>query len=255
MSSRLDGEGPLFKQFQREIVQKIISGELAPGDRLESEAELVKIYGLSRQTIGKALTGLAEQGLLERNKRAGTVVSHGFRERFAMPARDISQEVVERGGMYEYEILDVSFRTNGEGRLHWTDLPTGARFMQVEVLHYADNTVAQFERRLINLEAIPEAEDQTFTDIPPGQWLLRNAKWSWVRKRITAVNATPRLAGLLQVPVGAACVVLERRIYRSEQIISMAYLSHPGDRFALDGDFGLAASEHPKEILGLPQSS
>ncbi|MBT5521650.1 MAG: GntR family transcriptional regulator, partial [Rhodospirillales bacterium] len=111
MSSDLDGEGPLFKQFQREIVQKIVSGELVPGDRLESETELVKIYGLSRQTIGKALTGLAEQGLLERNKRAGTVVSLGSRERFSMPALDISLEVVERGGMYEYEIIDVSIHT------------------------------------------------------------------------------------------------------------------------------------------------
>jgi len=255
MSSRLDGEGPLFKQFQREIVQKIVSGELAPGDRLEPESELVKIYGLSRQTIGKALTGLADQGVLERNKRAGTIVARGFREQFSMPARDISQEVMERGGMYEYEILDIAIHTNGEGQLHWTDLPAGSRFLEVEALHCADNIAAQYERRLINLDALPEAEDQTFTDTPPGQWMLRNAKWNWIRKRIYAANATPRLAGLLQVPVGAACVVLERRLFRGEQAVSMAYLSHPGDRFALDGDCGLAASEHPREILGLPQNS
>jgi GntR family histidine utilization transcriptional repressor len=255
MSSRLDGEGPLFKQFQREIVQKIVSGELAPGDRLEPEAELVKIYGLSRQTIGKALTGLADQGVLERNKRAGTTVARGFREQFAMPARDISQEVMERGGIYEYEILDITVHTNGEGRLHWTDLPAGTRFVQVEALHCADNIAAQFERRLINLDALPEAEDQTFTDAPPGQWMLRNAKWNWIRKRIYAANTTPRLAGLLQVPVGAAYIVLERRLFRGEQAVSMVYLCHPGERFALDGDFGLAASEHPKEILGIPQHS
>ncbi len=254
MSSRLDGEGPLFKQFQREIVQKIVSGELVPGDRLEPEAELVKIYGLSRQTIGKALTGLADQGVLERNKRAGTTVAHGFREHFAMPARDISQEVMERGGIYEYEIQEVAIHTNGEGQLHWTDLPAGARFLQVEALHCTDNIAAQFERRLINLDALPEAEHQTFTDLPPGQWMLRNAKWTWIRKRIYAVNATPRLARLLQVPEGAACVVLERRLFRGEQAVSMAYLTYPGDRFALDGDLGLAASEHPKEILGLPQN-
>ena len=254
MSSRLDGEGPLFKQFQRSIIQKIVSGELAPGDRLASEAELVDIYGLSRQTISKALTGLAEQGLLERNKRAGTVVSRGFRERFSMPVRDISQEVVERGGMYEYEIKSLSIHANGEGRLLWTDLSAGARFLHVEAVHYADNTAVQHERRFMNIEAIPAAGKQDFQDMPPGQWLLRNAGWSWVRKRITAVNATPKMAELLQVPVGAACVVLERRMYRGDVIISMAYLTHPGDRFALDGDFGLASSEHPNEIIGRPQS-
>lgn len=253
MSSSLDGEGPLFKQFQRSIIQKIVSGELAPGDRLPPEAELVTLHGLSRQTISKALTGLAEQGMLERNKRAGTVVSRGFREKYAMPIRDVAQEVVERGGMYEYEIKSRTVHRSDEGQLRWTDLPPSARFLHVEAVHYADNTAVQYERRFINLEALPSASEETFEEQPPGQWLLRNASWSWVRKRITAVNATPKLSEFLQVPIGAACVVLERRMYRGDVIVSMAYLTHPGDRFALDGDFGLASSEHPNEILGRPQ--
>lgn len=255
MPDDLDGEGPLFRQFQRVIMQRIVSGELAPGDRLPSESELVKLYGLSRQTIGKALTGLSEQGLLDRNKRAGTIVSRNFRDRFSMPVRDLSQAVLDRGGMYEFTLLDLSLHVSGQGRLQWTDLAPGSRFLHVEAIHYADNTAAQHERRFINLDAVPAAETEDFSTTPPGQWLLRHSSWTWVRNRITAIITPPALATHLQMAPGSACVVLERRFYLAQQIVSMAYLTHPGDRFALDGDFCLASSEHPNEIVGLPQST
>lgn len=252
MNKELDGVGPLFKQFQRNIVQQIVEGEFAPGDRLPSEAELMKRYNVSRQTISKALSELAEQGLIERNKRAGTIVSKGFRERFVMPVKDISTDIGERGGVYEYRILLRQTCVNGEKGLRWTDLAMGAPFLYVEVLHMADNTVAQHERRFINLEAVPQAADQSFDIEPPGIWLTKNAPWSWVRRRITAVNATEELARLLQVTVGAACVMLERRMYHRQQAVAIVFLAHPGDRFALDGDFGLAVSEHPLETTGRP---
>lgn len=252
MTNKLDGHGPLFKQFQRTIVQQIVEGEFAPGDRLPSEAELMQRYGVSRQTISKALSELADQGLLERNKRAGTVVSRGFRERFVMPVRDISAEVGERGGIYEYKILQIRRVKNGDGGVRWIDLEVGAPFLYIEVLHLADNTVAQHERRFINLAAVPKAAQETFEREPPGLWLTHHALWSWVRRRITAVNATEEMAQLLQLPVGAACVALERRMYHKEEAISIVYFTHPGDRFALDGDFGLAVSEHPIETTGRP---
>ena len=51
------------------------------------------------------------------------------------------------GGVYEYRILALKKARNGDGGLRWNDLPLGAPFLYAEVLHLADNTVAQHERR------------------------------------------------------------------------------------------------------------
>jgi GntR family histidine utilization transcriptional repressor len=249
---KLDGVGPLFKQFQRGIVQQIVEGEFMPGHRLPSEAEFMKRYGLSRQTISKALSELADRGLIERNKRAGTTVSRGFRESFVKSTNDILTEVSERGGLYEYRILTLQIHVNGESRIAWSEAEAGVRFMNVEILHFVDNQPAQHERRFINLATLPEAERQTFQLEPPGQWLLKNAPWSWVRRRITAINAGEEMARLLQLPLGAACVVLERRMYQKEGQVGLAYLTHPGDRFPLNGDVGLASSDRASETAGRP---
>ena len=59
------------------IRERILSGELRPGDRVESENELSGIFGLSRQTARHALETLVEQGLLERVRGSGTYVREG----------------------------------------------------------------------------------------------------------------------------------------------------------------------------------
>lgn len=57
------------------LAKHILSGALAPGDRLPTEAELSIKLGVSRTALREALRMLAAKGLVESRTRAGTVVS------------------------------------------------------------------------------------------------------------------------------------------------------------------------------------
>lgn len=57
------------------IRTQIERGELAPGDRVRSEAEIAEEYGVSRPTAHRALNELQRSGLLVRQRRWGTVVA------------------------------------------------------------------------------------------------------------------------------------------------------------------------------------
>jgi DNA-binding FadR family transcriptional regulator len=57
------------------LAKRILSGALAPGDRLPTEAELSIKLGVSRTALREALRMLAAKGLVESRTRAGTVVS------------------------------------------------------------------------------------------------------------------------------------------------------------------------------------
>ena len=65
---------PMYKQVLNILNEKISSGELKPGDKLPSEAALIKEYGVSRITIRAAITELGEEGLLARSPGKGTCV-------------------------------------------------------------------------------------------------------------------------------------------------------------------------------------
>ena len=59
----------------RDLKEQIVSGKLAPGDRLPSEARLTSRYRVSRVVIRQALQILEDQGLIERERGRGTFVS------------------------------------------------------------------------------------------------------------------------------------------------------------------------------------
>lgn len=57
------------------ITGLIESGALTPGDKLSSENELARQFGISRQTVRTAIGILEEQGVLRRVKGSGTYLS------------------------------------------------------------------------------------------------------------------------------------------------------------------------------------
>jgi len=78
-SSRRGGI-PLYYQIMRDLKEQILSGKLAPGDRMPSEAEYTRRFGVSRVVIRQALRILEDQGLIVRIKGRGTFVSDAVAE-------------------------------------------------------------------------------------------------------------------------------------------------------------------------------
>ncbi len=66
---------PLYVQLEQILHGRISSGEWAPGQRIPSENELNRHYGLSRMTVRGVLTKLVNDGLLVRVPGKGTYVA------------------------------------------------------------------------------------------------------------------------------------------------------------------------------------
>ena len=67
-------QAPKYRQVYTALRRDIQSGRLTRGDRLPSEAELVKQFGASRITVGRAVRDLQAAGLVERRAGSGTYV-------------------------------------------------------------------------------------------------------------------------------------------------------------------------------------
>lgn len=66
---------PLYEQVKREITELILTGAWARGSQIPGEEQLARQYGVSVGTIRRALGELANEGLVARRRRLGTVVS------------------------------------------------------------------------------------------------------------------------------------------------------------------------------------
>jgi multiple sugar transport system substrate-binding protein len=66
---------PLYFQLKTMLLEDILSGRYGPGSRLPTEHELCVRYGMSRTPVTRALTELAAEGVVLRERRRGTFVN------------------------------------------------------------------------------------------------------------------------------------------------------------------------------------
>jgi GntR family transcriptional regulator of arabinose operon len=66
---------PAYEKIKVKLVQQIEARILRPGDRLPSENELCQMFGVSRITAVRALTELAQAGIVVRKQGLGTFVA------------------------------------------------------------------------------------------------------------------------------------------------------------------------------------
>lgn len=70
----MSGDGPKYRQIVSWVKESIASGEYKSGDRLMSEMELSRKFGLSRQTVRHATSELVDEGVLMRVQGSGTYI-------------------------------------------------------------------------------------------------------------------------------------------------------------------------------------
>ncbi|MEV0062010.1 GntR family transcriptional regulator [Nocardia sp. NPDC050718] len=98
-----------YKQIAGALRDEIVRGDLRPGDKLPSERELARRWGVSRPTASSAVAVLRAQGLVESRVGSGTIV----RDVAAAPrARERYERAAALGTMYS-DAESVSFPSVG----------------------------------------------------------------------------------------------------------------------------------------------
>lgn len=233
-------EGTLHQRIRGEIEDLIRSGAWAPGRKVPSEAELMAQFGCSRMTVNKAMSALAEEGLIVRRRRAGSFVARPRVHSTVLDIPDIQAEILARGEAYRFELLDLRRREVRGGDTEEIALAAGGDLLALRGLHVAGDRPFALEDRLISLAAVPEAAGLDFADESPGAWLLHHVPWTEAENRISAVGADAATAGLMALDLGAALLAVERRTWRSDAPVTWVRQLFPGEAYDLVARFGRA---------------
>lgn len=66
---------PLYHQVKTHLVDEILAGRYRPGDRIPTEHELCERFGISRTPVHRALSDLADEGVILRQRKRGSFVN------------------------------------------------------------------------------------------------------------------------------------------------------------------------------------
>ena len=226
---------PLYIQIKQFILDKIESGEWTTGQRIATEFELTEQFDVSRMTVNKAIRDLVNEGKLQRRPRLGTFVCDPVEksESPLLDIRNIAQEVSERGRQYRSKVLkQIAIKADATIATK-LGVMLGTTVFYSEIIHYEDSTPIQLELRWVNSQYAPSYLDQDFTDITPNQFLSDNCPLSAIEHTVEAIIPDSRIKLDLKMQANEPCLLLNRRTWSQDKLVSTALLYHPGNKYKL----------------------
>ncbi|MCE6962033.1 GntR family transcriptional regulator [Cereibacter sphaeroides] len=219
-----------WEEIRAEVVRRIEARDWTPGALIPTEEALAQEFGCARATVHRALRDLAQAGLLERRRKAGTRVAlHPARQaRFDIPVTRL--EVEARGQTHGFHLLDQREMPAPPPVASAFGLEAGAVLLRLRGLHLADGRPFLYEDRWLDPAVLPEPRPD-FRRISPNEWLVGHVPWTTGDIAFSAVNATAEEAAILGCERGAALFVTERTTRAEGRPVTSVRLAHaPGYR-------------------------
>ncbi len=220
-----------FRDVKADIMAKITSGEWAPGGLVPNEMDLAETYGCARATVNRAMRELADEGLIERRRKAGTRVRMAplRQARFSIPI--VRDEIETQNLTYRYSLVSRSTGLAPNWLRARLNLVEGSQVLHLICMHYGDGAPYQFEDRWINLAVLPQAETAAFQDIGPNEWLVSTVPFSDAEISFSAGVADETLGEYLGCATGEPLFTVERSTWQDGEAITFVRQSFkPGHR-------------------------
>jgi len=220
-----------YRDIKKMVLDRIQSGAWPPGALIPRETELATEFGCARATINRALRELAQAGVLERRRKAGTRVSMTPVRKATLDIPLIRQEVEESGATHRHRLLICKMSVPPTHIAARMGLPLERTTLHVQTLHMADSAPYCLEDRWINPRVAPEALSADFAALSANEWLVQNIPISAGEIAFLAENASDADAEILNAAPGAALFVVERLTRIAQEAVTHVRIAYrPGYR-------------------------
>ncbi|KAF0813122.1 HTH-type transcriptional repressor YvoA [Andreprevotia sp. IGB-42] len=206
-----DSATPLYLQLSHKLAAAIQAGFWRPEEPLPSERHFCDLLGVSRVTARKALDLLYEQGLILRRQGAGTFITPKLEQPLTR-LTNLSEMLKQRGFTPGSKWLSREVVPAGNEEVARLNLAPTSHVSRLLRVRTANDTVMAVEETALPHTLVPDPlliGDSLYEFLSVHRLAVVRAL-----QHIAAINADERLAGLVDVPVGAAMLHLTRVGYR-----------------------------------------
>ncbi len=230
---KTSGVQPRFQVIKDAIIQSIREKRYLPDDQIPTEYELAEQFNVSRMTANRAVRELVGEGLLVRHQGLGTFVVPVQVESPLLEIRNIADEIRERHNVYSNEQYGLKRIQSDKELADLLGIAAGDPVFYSLMVHKENGRPLQFAERYVNASLVPEYLQQDFSEMTPSEYLSELFPLSEVEHVVEAVLPSQQEQELLDISADTPCLLVNRRTWSKNKLISYARLVHPGDRYRL----------------------
>lgn len=220
-----------YRDIKASLLGRLHDRTWPPGSTIPNESALAAEFGCARATVNRALRELAEDGFLDRRRRAGTRVLNAPERHAKFQIPSVRAEIEKTGADYRYHLIQKRVLIAPDWLCGQMGLAAGQQVVHIRCVHFANQRPYQLEERWINLAAVPQAADENFVANLPGEWLLREQPYSDVDLFFSAMCADQMQSEVLNISVGEPVFLGERMTWFAGKSVTYVRLSFaPGYR-------------------------
>ncbi len=233
-SLRTDGPIPLYHQLYQLLKRRILSGTLAFGAKLPTEAELAQGFGVSRVTAKRVMDLLAADALIKRQRGRGShVVFESSVSEVEAPLVGMLEKLASMSRTTTVKVLHIERRLPPPSVVDDLRMPVDEEVHYVTRVRFSDDRVpfAYYEswtRGIGKGFTAANIERRTRFDI-----MAENGHCiSRIEQYLSASAATPPVAEQLQLVPGDPVLTLVRHSFDDNgDVVDLLHCQYHPDRF------------------------
>lgn len=209
-----DAITPLYVQLMEELETSIRNGVYKPGDKIMTEAEMAKEYGVSLITVRKAVGSLMEKGLVVRKQGKGTFVTKPKYSRNMKKLQSFTEMCEQMGVKPGAQVLENRLIMADKKVADRLGIEPGSNVVYISRLRLADGEPVQVEKSYFPLKYAFLLEE----DLNNGSMFeclkeKAGAKVASSEKMIELCRATAEEAALMDVKKGDYLLFVKSTAY------------------------------------------
>ena len=211
-----NGGLPAYKRIQDAIVKRLESGQLKPGDVVDSERELARIHGVSLMTARPALAGLEREGMVVRRRGAGTFVAPP--KIHFNKLMSYTEQMAGRGLAVSSKLISLTVVDSEPEVAARLALPSTSRLVKVERLRLGGEEPFAVETCYLSAQEFGELTRSRLDRVSLFSILENDYELQIAHadEEIDATTADPHTARLLGISVGAPVLRIRQAIYSTK---------------------------------------
>jgi GntR family transcriptional regulator len=209
--------GTLHAQLYETLLAQIRSGEFSPGSKLPTEAQLIKLYGVSRMTVRRAVDDLRRDRLVERKPALGTFVREQPLAAKISGLHSLTDEILQLGMTPGSRLLARTMVAADSDIAEQLEVQLGAEVLRLERVRTANERAFYVAESFLNTQVFPSLLEQDYSS--PTLSLLETYRKVLGRdvermtQSVSAVGASPLVAEVFNFALGAPVLRFERTVY------------------------------------------
>ncbi|MEN6315269.1 MAG: GntR family transcriptional regulator [Clostridiaceae bacterium] len=207
-----DSHLAIYYQLKQVLIEKIKSGDFKENEQIPTEAELCKMFNISKAPVRQALTELESENYIYKIRGKGSFVSSNYIKQPMAKLHSFTEDIEEIGHKPGARLLGKSIVPADFEVARALNIKEGGKTLQAVRMRYIDDEIYSLNYSYFSIDKFPEIEQLDFNALSIYKVIEQGLSCEIVRaiQTLEATATSPTISKIIDRQIGSPLLLMSR---------------------------------------------